>query len=515
MTLVLQPKTTVNIVGANLAAENTPQKALYVGQFDSSVATVANGVLVENVQIGQEDTLFGPRSMLAHMIREARKINPITRFDAIGLEDNGAGTASAGAVTFTGTATEAGSIYVTIGSSLQYTFEVAVADTDTATVVGDALVALLAASDVPVTGVNTAGAVALTFLHKGLLGNGLLVTYSGIVAGVTTALTAFTGGAGDPTFTSMFDVVGTNRYQGIAWPYFYNVTEVRTFLDARFNVENKVLDGVAITSGVESIANALSALNALNSQSLAMFWDKTTDEAAYKGGAQPAFVWDICSQFTATRALRLTDGANLGQYVLSSNGLLDSFGGAALASKPYFNTPTPYMPLVGTGRGWTDSEVSQLDAAGGSVAGNNVAGNATLVGEMLTTYKNDPAGNADISFKYLNYVDTASNCREYFYNNLRSRFAQSRLTEGDAIQGRDMANALIVNAFCVKLYQDLSGADFVLLEAGEVALNFFKGNLNVSIDKANGIVTITMIVPLVTQLREIQAVMKIAFSTQG
>ncbi len=135
------------------------------------------------------------------------------------------------------------------------------------------------------------------------------------------------------------------------------------------------------------------------------------------------------------------------------------------------------------------------------------------MGEIVTAYKTDIAGNPDISFKFLNYVDTASGVREYYSNNLRKRFAQSRLTLGDTIRGRDMANDLTIRVFCEKLYQDLSSAAFVLLQAGEDATKFYKDNLDISLDLATGRATITMTVPLVTQLREIIATIKIAFDT--
>ena len=48
---------------------------------------------------------------------------------------------------------------------------------------------------------------------------------------------------------------------------------------------------------------------------------------------------------------------------------------------------------------------------------------------------------------------------------------------------------------------------------GEDARNFFDENLIISIDKSLGKVTIQMTVPIVTQIREIVATMKIAFST--
>ena len=515
MTISLQPKTNVSLVGATQAVENTTQRVLFVGQ-KVAAGTASAGGLVENISTNDEDTLFGANSMLAGMIRSAREQNPITRFDAIPLDDAGAGVAATGSVVFAGTATASGTITITIGSANDYALSVGVTSGDTATVVGDALVtAVTNNTNIPVSASNSTGTVTLTADNDGPLGNFIGISTNGSVAGVTVTLTAFSGGATNPTFTGVFDVVGDNRYQGIVWPYFSDTSEVRSFLEGRFNVDNKVLDGSAFTSSIDTFANHLVRLNALNSQALTDFVDEFINQSDYVAPSQFEMPQIKAAQFAAIRALRLTDGANIGSFVLASNGPNDAFGGPALASKPYFNTPAPDLPLTGTGRGFTETEIEQLFTAGGSVIGNNVAGNGVIFGEVVTTYKTDSAGSPDLSFKFLNYVDTSSNVREYFYNNLRSRFAQSRLTEGDVIRGRDQANALTIRAFCERLYQDLSGPDFVLLEAGEDALVFFKNNLNITIDKANGRVTITMIVPIVTQLREIQATIKIAFSTQS
>jgi hypothetical protein len=145
--------------------------------------------------------------------------------------------------------------------------------------------------------------------------------------------------------------------------------------------------------------------------------------------------------------------------------------------------------------------------------GENAGGNGALVGEVLTTYKTDPASIPDPTFQFLNYVDTSSNIREYFFNNYKARFAQSRLTEGAVTRGRDMANSAVIRAYSEKLYMDLAGADFVLTQDGEDAIQFFKNNLTITLDLATGTATLTMLVPIVTQLRSIIGTIKIAFST--
>lgn len=515
MTIVLQPKTAVSIVGANTVVANAEQKVLFVGQITAAGSATA-GDLHENIGNDEAalDALFGANSMIANMIRTARDQNEVTRFDAIGLGDNGNNNA-VGDITVVGTATEAGVITFSIGSATDYTFTVAVADTDTATIIGDAIVAAITADlNVPVTAVNTVGVVAVTAVNSGTMGNSIGLSASGTIAGITEiSVGAMATGADDPSFTNIFDVVGNTRYQGIVWPYFADTAEVRSFLEGRFNVNNRILDGTAFTASMDSLANNLTRLNALNSQVLVDFVDETTAEAAFAGPAQLEILQNKSSQFAAIRALRLSDGESISQVVIATNGPRDAFGGPALASKPYFNTPMKDLSLTATGRGWTDAEIEQIADAGGSVIGNNSAGNTVITGEIYTTYKTDVAGNPDTSFEFLNFVDTASGAREYFFSNLRARFAQSRLTTGDVVAGRDVANSLVISAEVTQLYGDLSGPDFVLLEDGAEALVFFKENLLVVIDKSVGRATITMKAPIVTQLREIIATMQIAFDS--
>lgn len=516
MTIILQPQVTVDIVGANTSVSNSSQKILFVGQQQPG-GTITSGSLVTNILDNTEDDLFGAKAMLAAMVRSARNQNPVNQFDAIVLSDHGSGVKATASVDFTGsTATANGELKISIGSSVDYQLTISIEDTDDATAIGDALVAAIVASDnVPVTASNSSGDVTITAYNAGTLGNAIGIDITGSVAGVTVALTGMSGGTTDPVLTSIFDIIDNMRYQAVVWPYWADTSELVSELDSRFNVQNKILDGMGYTASMDTFANSLTRLNALNSKALVDIISKTTSETLYQGPDMVELLYVKASQFAAIRALRLTEGASISQYVIAVNGALDNFGGPALASKPYFNTSMPDLPLTASGRGFIDSEIEFLHDAGGTVIGNNVSGNNVIMGEVVTTYKNDAAGNPDISFKYNNYVDTMSVAREYFFNNLRARFAQSRLTTGDVIKGRDQVNALVIKAFCSKLYQDLSGPNFVAFESGEEAIVFFKANLNVIIDKAQGKATITMITPLVTQLREIFATLQIAFSPEG
>lgn len=515
-TTILQPKTTVNIVNASSTVANTEQKILFIGQKTSAGSATA-GALVESIANGNaENALFGRDSMLATMIRANKVRNQQAQVDAISLDDAGAGVAATGTITIVGTATEAGTLTVIVGSERNHKFSVAVSVSDTETLVAAAIVAAVNADlNVPVTAANVSGVVTMTAVNKGTYGNSIALETRGSIAGITgQAVTAMSSGATDPTLTSVFDVIGDKRYQAIVWPYPNDTAELRTLLDARFNADGKVLDGVGITATFDTVANLKTLGNGLNTESLIILGDKLESETDYKGSAIVEIPMVIASQFAGFRALRLdTDGFSIADLVITANGPLDSFGGPALASKPYFNTPFAELVPMKTGRGFDDSEIEDLKDAGISVIGNNKVNNTVISGEIVTTYKTDVAGNPDVTFGFLNYVDTASQAREYFYNNLRARFAQSRLTEGDIIKGRDMANELVIRSFLKRLYQDLSGPSFVLLESGETALNFFNDNMVITLDKALGKVTIQMTVPIVTQIREIAATMKIAFST--
>lgn len=517
MTIIRQPRTNVNIIPSSEEAENTAQKILFVGQQLPAGSATA-GALVENIANGgAEDALFGAKSMLAYLIRANKVRNQQAQVDAIPLDDDGGATQATGEMAVTGTATEAGTLTIIAGSERNLKYSVAVADGDTATEVGDAIEAAINGdSNALVTAANTTGTVAMTANQGGTFGNSIPLEIRGEVAGISTTVTGMSGGATDPTLTSVFDVVSDKRYQAIVWGYPNDTAELTSFLDPRFNADGVVLDGVGFTALNDSLANLQTLADALNSESLVIFGGKAETETNYAGGDIVEVPLVKAAVFAGYRGLRLdTDGFNIADLVIATNGPLDSFGGPALASKPYFNTPLAELFPIKTGRGFDDSNVEDLFDSGVSVLGNNIAANGVIFGEVVTTYKTDAAGNEDITFKFLNYVDTASQAREYFFNNYRKRFAQSRLTEGDIIKGRDMANEQVVRSYSKRLYQDLSGVDFVLLEAGEDALLFFDENLIILIDKAEGKVTIQMTVPIVTQFREVAATMKIAFSTNA
>lgn len=518
MTIVSQPDVSVSIVPAATLVPNESHRVLLIGQKNGGTAT--SGDLQEEFQNDNSwDTLFGADSQVSAMLRAYKKINLDTRVDAIGLDDNGSAVAATGTVVFSGTATEDGSFEVTIGSDTNHKFTVTVTNTDTATTVGGTLetVSNLDAK-LPVTAANVIGTVTMTAVNGGTEANRIGLRVTGTVAGLTATISSpgMAGGLNDPVLTTLFDVVGNERYQTIVYPFGWGTTDLTAFLDPRFNVTNDVLDGVGVLSTHDTFSNLKTIGDAENSQSLVILGAKSVSTSTYLGSSLFELDYVLASQFAAVRSLRLTEDASIADFVVAdTTGGLDAFGGPAIASLPYFNSVVPNLPIVKPSLGFSRTEIESLLDSSISVIGSNRALNGVIMGEIVTEYKTDTAGNPDDSFKFLNFVDTSSQAREFFFNNLKKEYAQSRLTEGDLVANRSMANEQSIRAFIVSLYQVLTGPDFVLLQAGPDAVRFFKLNLSVSVDLLTGKVTVVMKVPLVTQLRTIIATMQLAFSVNA
>jgi len=513
MSTISQPVVNVSLTSEPAAVGTLPKKVLFVAQ-KTAVGTATSGSLVSNIQNdGSESALFGANSQLAEMIRAYKRYNQVTQIDAIPLDDDGAAVAAFGDIIFSGTATENNTLTVVVGSARNYSFQLDVDNGDTADTIGQNLANLINAnSNAPVTAVNVTGTVTLTAVNAGTVGNSIGLRVTGTVAGVAILNTGMGGGATDPSTTNVFDVVGEVRYQFVATPSEYGTNLLTSFLDPRFNVNNAILDGVGYQCFTDTFANGLTYVAGLNSRNLGLIQNKLVNESLYKGGNILELNYNIVAQFTAIRALRLTQNTNISDFVIVPDGL-DQFGGDGIAALPYANTPFRDLPLVDQDQEFTFNEMEQLEQAGVTLLGNNASRNQIIAGNVVTTYVTDNAGNPDDSFHFLNLVDESVTAREIFFNRSKQQFAQKRLTEGDIVPGRSYTNVNEIRAFFIQTYIDLSGPDFAITVAGDDALNFYKDNLFVTITNfVDGIVTVTMKLPIVTQVRQINEAITIVFS---
>jgi len=491
------------------------QKVLIIGQM-TAAGTATPGDLYTSIgNDNEQDTLFGVQSQLAIAIRQFKKYNKKNRLDAIPLEDNISGVAATGSIAFAGTKATANSTnYIGIGDYFDNRYKLNIVADDVPTAIGDKLVAAIASdSRATVGSSNTTGTVDLTAINKGTIGNTFPIWIEGSIPGITTTITTMSGGTTDPTVTNIFDVVANLRYQTIVWQYEYGLDELTNFLDPRWNPPNKLFDGAGIVTFADTLSNIKDALNAENDQNIGLFCYPNVDIATYKGIWIPTMPYIVSAQFAAIRALRLTEGADISEYVIGGEGILDNVGGMAIGSLPYMNTPFKFLHPGDINQFWTEEERDEIKEAGGSIIGNNDANDKIIADEIVTTYKKNNAGEPDLTFKYLNYVDTASICREYMTTNSRERYKQSRLTVGNLIPNRNMANASSISAFLDQLYVNLAGQ--ALVPDSEDARKFFKNNKTVTINEETGTASVIMRLPINTQVRRIEETFKITFSIQG
>lgn len=512
---ISNPEIPFEIIPAYQQEQDEAQKLLFIGQ-KTSAGSAVSGSLVQSIgNANEQNALFGEDSILANMIFEAKRYNKQNRFDAIPLDDHGSGVAATGSFTISGAATAAGSFTFIVGNKIKHSYTIVVANGDTDNSIGNALAdAITADSKVRVTAVNVSGVVTLTAVNKGYWGNYITLRVIGSVAGLSVSVAAMTGGATDPALTNIFDVIGSQRYQSVIFPASYILEDasdtIVNFLASRWNPGvDKILDGIGFTSYYDSLANFKTATVAQNSNVINIIVTELVDTLDFRGSAMIAHGDEIAAQFAAIRALRLTEDAAISNYVVATSGARDAFGGIHMATYPYHNTPFAWLPLIDEDKMWTDQERADLKDVGFTVIGNNIANNTVILDSVLTRYKTDPAGNPDISYKYLNYVDQASVVREYFHNNMKEAFANMRLTSGELVAGFSMANKGLIKSEMVKLYRDL--ADFALVPAGFTSESKFKDSISADLLIAEGLARLRFLDIVVTQLRKIDTIMQLYF----
>ena len=157
---------------SRLAVRTLPsnaQRLMVVAQMLAAGSAVA-GTPVQVFDASTAGTLFGRGSMAAVMVDSIIKANRYAQITVLPLADAVGSTAAAGSFTFTGPATAAGSVVVSVaGRSL----EVAVASGATATQVAAAVQAAIALqADWAFTAAAALGVVTLTAKNKGTVANG-------------------------------------------------------------------------------------------------------------------------------------------------------------------------------------------------------------------------------------------------------------------------------------------------------------------------------------------------------
>lgn len=516
------PRVNIQLLAAAQVDAFADRRNLIVGQKGVG-GTATTKVLVQNVHLLTDTaiaTQFGTGEMYFRILewKAGAQVSDggiIPVLDVIPV-DEVSGTAASCTLTFTGTATADGSFTVSVVDEDRFDVIVPVASGDTPTVIAaavDAAFDLIAIK--PFTTAPVAGVLTFTAADSGTSGNFFGNKITGVATTVVPVFTAWASGATDPVVTDIFDVIDGRRYTGVSWPEYWkaDLDVPKDEFDARFNVSNGILDGVVFHGRSETFANAQTAVSTLNSQSLVLVGNNTVTGDTQNG---PAILtppdWQAAF-FMAIRAKRLTTGAQIADLIIAQNAPRDATGGPSLASLPYFNTALNDAPVTVSADLYSSTEQITLENDGFTHYGVNIAGNTMIMGPVVTTFTTDAGGNPNDSFHYLNFVDTGSVCREIIFNTLRAVYAQSRLTEGDLIQGRSIENPASIKQQLMSIYRFL--ADLVLVQAGTEAETFFSDNTTVEItggSLSNRGVTINGVLPIVTQLGTIDYNLSLAFT---
>jgi phage tail sheath gpL-like len=509
---VLEPKIGINLIAAGIVDAFDDRRDLIVGLAATNGTAVTADTLFQNVHNYTKDQLtvqFGTGETY-HRIQTWRSANGnLSPLDVLIL-DQTAPTAPVGSIQVTGAPTADGTFTVIVLDERQFSVSVSVTNGDTVDDVAAAIdTALNTLSSKAFSNVQATDTVTVTSLDASTFGELNNIGVVSDIAGLTFTITQFTGGANGVTpAAGSFDPLNGIRYTGINWPQYFEsqLGVLNTFLAGRFNPTNGITDGVGFAGTNKDTSTAAIALATLNSPVLCIGAGKSVSSRPTIN--QPAD-WIMC-YFQGVRARRLTPDAPISDFVIATGGALDGSGGPALASLPYFNTPLALTPVTPATNQWTFTEQGELEDGGVAYWGVNSAGTSMIMGPVTTTSTTDSGGNDNDSFHYLNYVDTASVCREIFYNTLKATYAQSRLTEGDLIPQRSMANAESIKAEVLRIYKVLSRQ--ALVQAGRTAESFFSTNTTVTVSLATRSATIAGPLPIVTQLGTITYNLQLAFT---
>ena len=455
--------------------------------------------LIEDIQKNEVVELCGEGSLATRAYSRVRDFNRANEIDIITLEEPVDGLKAQGGFKIIGIAGESKTLNIKVGDD-SFLVSVTVPKDQTAENIAVLVKDAINAKDYPFTATidGTDGTLVLIdFDIAGEVANGITVVAKDRVLGLEFSSIKFTGGAGAYDVDDIFKGI-TKRYQTVLFDKAMNFDTVEEWLQSRINKSNTVKGGQGITMINGTYSEVKDFANSKNSQTMTVIGNIER----MKFNALPILA---VAEVGAIRALRLTDGAIIGRYVLDA---VEAFGGINKSSLPYHNTPISYDEPTGV---IEVEEVQDLNDAGVTLFVPATIG--TVLGSVKTLYKVDLSGIEDKTFRYLNAMDTSLAIQEYFYVNSQKKFGQTRATGGDLVEGVSMTNEVSVKAYIVGLYGDL--IEMALAQGGQEAIKVFKKNIRVKLDSATGVYSVFAPTPIVSQFRGMNMVVAISYDIKG
>jgi len=318
--------------------------------------------------------------------------NSSTELWIMPVNENSAGVAATGTLTLTGTATADGILQLYINATrvqVPVALDDAAADIATATVT-----AVNANSAIPVTAAADGAVVTFTARQKGAFGNNIPVEINMMgadagettPAGITTAIVAMSGGAGDPDLTEKLANLGDREYDFVANPFCdtTNLNALRDFMNdvtGRWSDDQQVYGHVwSVYVGTASAAQTFG--NARNDQHTTIF------------GIQG--VRQMPSEYLS---------AAVGRIATS-----------------YINDPARPVTFAELTGVYAPTDANQWDkSTRNTLLGNGIstfkfANGVVQIERVITTYQRNKAGVADVSYRDANTMYTL----QYIVRRLRS-----------------------------------------------------------------------------------------------
>lgn len=198
-----------------------PHVALVTGRGLSS-GTVAELTPKKILSGDTAELYWGVGSEIAQAMRAFKLNNPKTEVWGVSVDELAAGTAGTVTVTFSGTATAAGTIHLYIDGVY---FPTAVASGDAAATVSTAVNAAVQAhakyGRLPCTTAEATSVLTATMRWKGVEVVDVRLGYRGetLPAGITVVVAAGVAGAGNPDAQEIIDILGDVQYDTVVNPF--------------------------------------------------------------------------------------------------------------------------------------------------------------------------------------------------------------------------------------------------------------------------------------------------------
>lgn len=406
-------------------------KILVIGQR-LSTGTVAAGLPKLITSKGQAEQYFGRGSMLSAMLNALKDANSYTETWAVALDDLVAGTAATGTIVFGGAVTDAGTLNLYIGGRA---VRVGVAAAQATTAIATAVAAAITAdTSLPVTATANASTVTVTARHKGLCGNDIDLRtnyYQGeaLPKGLTAAITAMNGGAGNPEIAAAITAIGDEQYHTVIMPYTdaANLGALETELARRFG-PMVMKEGHAFAAVAGTLEDASTLGDSRNSPHLSIMGCQES----------PTPPW----------------------IVAAVTGAVDAY-------EPDPARPRQTLPLTGV--------LAPVESARYTLDERNIhlhdgistfvvdAGGTCLIERLITTYKVNAFAVADISYLDVETMRTIAYLRYSTRSRIALRYPRHKLAnDGTKFSpGQAIVTPLVIRAELIALFQEWELAGLV------------------------------------------------------